>query len=128
MASQLAGQLSQAGFTVWDATEQIGPGDNWAKEIGRALDESDVMVALITKGSLESESMQGNIEYALMSRNFEHRLIPVLVGYVTFVVGKEVPWILLKMNPIYLESTSQGFGEVVSRLREIAQQETNAAC
>ena len=48
LASQLADQLSRAGFSVWDAAKEIAPGDNWAKETGRALDESDVMVAVIT--------------------------------------------------------------------------------
>lgn len=129
LASRLAAELSQAGFAAWDATEHVGPGDNWAREIGRALDESDVMVALITRGSLESEAQRGNIEFALMSKNFEHRLIPVLAGYVTFQAGKDVPWILLRMNPIYLDSTSRGFEEVVNRVREIAaRQESNAPC
>ena len=131
LASQLADQLSQAGFAVWNATEEIAPGDNWAKERGRALDESDVMVALITRGALESEFLRGDIQYGLTSKNFEHRLVPVLVDYVTFVAGKEVPWILLKMNPVYLKSAPrgfEGFEDVVNRVREIAQQETNAPC
>jgi hypothetical protein len=128
LASQLADQLSQAGFTVWNATQEIAPGDNWAKETGRALDEADVMVALITPGALRSESLLGDIRYGLTSNKFEHRLIPVLVRHITFVAGEDVPWILLKMNPVYLESDQQGFDEVVHRVREIAQQETNAPC
>ena len=128
LASQLADQLSQAGFAVWNAAQDIAPGDNWAKEIGRALDESDVMVALITPGSLQSESLRGDIQYGLTSKNFEHRIIPVLVGYATLVAGKDVPWILLKMDPIYVESVSRGFGEVIKRVCEISRQETNAPC
>jgi len=129
----LADQLSQAGFAVWNATQDIAPGDNWAKETGRALDESDVLVALITQGSLKSESLRGDIQHGLTSKKFERRLIPVLVGYAAFVSVRDVPWILLKMNPVYFESASrgsqeQGFREVVNRVREIAKQETNAPC
>ncbi len=128
LATQLADQLSKAGFAVWNPTQEIGPGDNWAKEIGRALDESDVLVALITRGSLKSDSLRGDIQFGLTSKKFEQRLIPVLVHHITFVAGEDVPWILLKMNPVYLESDQQGFDEVVNRVREIAQQETNAPC
>jgi hypothetical protein len=127
LASQLADQLSRAGFAAWDADKEIAPGDNWAKEMGRALDESDVMVAIITPGALQSRSLQGDIQYALTSKRFEHRLIPVLVGFVTFEAGKDVPWILLKMNPVHIDP-SRGFEEVVDRVREIARQETNATC
>jgi hypothetical protein len=128
LASQLSDRLSQAGFVAWDAAKEIAPGDNWAKEIGRALDESDVIVALITPGALQSQSLQGDIQYALTSKHFEHRLVPVLANYVSIEAGKEdVPWILLKMNPIYIEQ-SCGFREVVDRIREIARQETNAPC
>jgi hypothetical protein len=130
LASQLADQLSQAGFSVWDAAKEIAPGDNWAKETGRALDESDVMVAVITRGALQSRFLEGDIQYALTSKRFAHRLVPVLVDYVTFEAGKDVPWILLKMDPVYLSKADQSdkFKAVVDRVREIAQQETNATC
>ena len=128
LASRLADQLAHEGFAVWNAATEVTPGDNWASKIGRALDESDVIVVLITKGALESESLRGDIQYGLVAKKFENRLIPVLVGFVTFTAGKDVPWILLKMDPVYLESTSQEFGEVVSRVREIARHETNAPC
>jgi hypothetical protein len=127
LASQLADQLSHEGFVVWDAAKELAPGDNWAEKIGRALGESDVMVTIITPGSLQSRFLQGDIQYALTSKRFEHRLIPVLVGSTTFEAGKDVPWILLKMNPVYADP-SRGFGEVVDRVREIARQETNAPC
>jgi hypothetical protein len=133
LASQLADQLSQAGFAVWNATQEIAPGDNWAKETGLALDESDLLVALITRGALKSESLRGDIQYGLTSKKFERRLIPVLVGYTTVVVDQDVPWILLRTDPIFIypasrASEEQGFKEVVNRVREIARQETNAPC
>jgi hypothetical protein len=127
LASRLSGELANAGFSVWNPDEQIVPGDNWARQIGKALEESDLMVALFTPGSLDSEYVQGNIEYGLTSRHFEHRLVPVLVGYATFEAGKDVPWILLKMNPVYIQSPAGDFGEVVDRVRNIARQETNVA-
>jgi hypothetical protein len=127
LAARLSAELSHAGFAVWNPDDEIEPGDNWAKKIGEALDTSDLMVVVLTRGALESQSLRGNIQYALTSRNFEHRLIPVLVDFVTFQGGKDVPWILLKLNPVYMASASEGFDAVIGRVRAIAQQETNAA-
>ena len=83
LASQLADQLSQAGFPVWNPAQEMGPGRQLGEGEGRALDESDVMVALITRGSLKSDGSCREI-FSMRSRrsNFEHRLIPVLAGYV----------------------------------------------
>jgi hypothetical protein len=128
LASQLAEQLQRAKFDVWVAARNILPGDNWAKEMGLALEASDVMVALISKRAMPSEPLLRDVQYALTSRNFEGRLIPVLVGYVAAEAGKDVPWILLDLGPIWLESGSEGFDKVVKRIGEVARQETNAPC
>jgi hypothetical protein len=130
LATRLALQLSRAGFPVWYAAEDIAPGDNWAKKMGEALEGSDVMVALITPGALESESLRGDIQYGLTSKKFEQRLVPVLVGFVTFAGGKDVPWILLKMDPVYVESPTGDFEPVIQRITAVVGQEaqqTNAA-
>ncbi len=123
LASSLAMQLARADFRVWYAAEDVGPGDNWAKKIGQALDESDVMIALITPGSLESEALRGDIQYALTEKKFEQRLIPVLVGFATFAAGKDVPWILLKMDPVYVESPAGGFEQVIGRVKAVIGRE-----
>ena len=58
IATRLRGELTEAGFAVWDPAEEISPGDNWAKEMGLALEQSDLMVVLVTRGALESESLR----------------------------------------------------------------------
>jgi hypothetical protein len=47
IARQLAHRLSEAGLKVWFPEDEILPGDNWAKKVGQALEESDLMVVLI---------------------------------------------------------------------------------
>lgn len=104
------------------------PGDNWANVRGKALDESDLFVALITRGALkESESLRAENRFALTSEDFEERLVPVLVHFGNFQAGKDVPWILLRMNPIRIPQPSEGFAEVVDRVRTIAEQQIHAA-
>jgi hypothetical protein len=36
LARQLADQLTRSGFAVWIPEQEIEPGDNWAKKIGKA--------------------------------------------------------------------------------------------
>lgn len=127
LASRLADQLALAGFAVWAADKDISPGENWAAATARALEQADAMVAIITSKALQSQNLSREIQFALTSKQYEHRLVPVLVDYATFEPGTDVPWILLKMNPVYV-GRSSGFEQVVDRIHEIAQQESNAPC
>jgi hypothetical protein len=96
IARSLAEQLSKAGLEVWNAEDEIGPGENWAKKIGKALDESQLMVVLLTPKAMESEWLRQEIEFALGSRKYEGRVFTVFAGPV-LEAGKDVPWILLKL-------------------------------
>ena len=64
LARQLADHLARAGFVVWSPEEEISPGDNWAKKIGKALDDSELMVILLTPKALESDFLRQDIEFA----------------------------------------------------------------
>lgn len=128
LAVRLAADLSAAGLSVWNPEEDVAPGDNPANVRGKALDESDLLVALITRGALdESELLRGEIRYALTSERFAGRLIPVLVEFGTFQAGKDVPWILLKLDPVCVSQPFDGFAEVIDRVRTVAEQQINAA-
>jgi hypothetical protein len=126
LAFRLGDELASAGFAVWYAAKDIDPGDNWAMKIGQALDESDLMVVLVTHRAMEAESLRADIQYALTSKRFEQRIVPVLVG-TEWQIGKEVPWILLTMDPVYIASASDSLAQLISRIRDIAQHEANAA-
>jgi len=125
LARGLASALERAGFSVWNP-ESILPGDNWAMEIGRALETSELMIVLFSKRSRESATVTQEAQYALTSGNYRGRVVPVLVDSVTFAAGAEVPWVLLKMEPIYITSTSPDFNVIVNRIRTLAGAPTNA--
>ena len=78
LARRVAAFLLDAGFTVWDAEQQIFPGDNWAEKIGQALKESSAMVVLLTPEALKSVYVRREIDYALSQKAYSHRLITVL--------------------------------------------------
>ncbi len=118
LAYQLAEQLTGAGFSVWLPDEHISLGDNWAKKVGRALDDAELMVVLLTPKALESDLVRQDIEFALGSRRYEGRVFSVFVGP-TMHAGKDIPWILLKL-PHCQVSSPQDFDEVVKELQSFA--------
>ena len=53
LARTIANKLRNDGFEVWDDS-QLLPGENWAEAMGKALEESDAMVVLLTPNSVNS--------------------------------------------------------------------------
>lgn len=95
LADDLGARLSDAGYAVWRAEEQLLPGENWALKIGKALEESDAMVVLVSPESVRSQSVREEINYALGSPNYAGRVIPVLVRPTA-----EMPWFFRKLNVV----------------------------
>ncbi len=97
LAARICKALADSGLDVWDPDRDLLPGDNWAGEVARALEESEAMVVLLTPAAASSPDVQRNIEYALGAKNFSNRLIPVVVGDLKGFPASEVPWIVRRM-------------------------------
>jgi len=97
VARKLASHLAKAGLETWDPAEALFPGDNWALRIGKALQESDAMVVLISPKSMKSEWVQQELQYALGEPRYKGRLIPVLVK-----PTKDMPWILKRFPTVHI--------------------------
>ena len=79
LASRVCKALADSSLEVADPDREHLPGDNWAGELARALEESEAMVVLFTPAAASSLDVKRNIEYALGSKNYSNRLIPVVV-------------------------------------------------
>ncbi len=122
LASKLASRLSAAGLDVWNAAEEIEPGDNWAMKVGQALEDSDLMLILATPEGLQSEPVKYEIDYALSTKKFQHRLMSVAVGS-----DSDLPWILRKQPIIRLDSVDADIETAVQQIVDLAQRNPNAA-
>jgi hypothetical protein len=100
LARRVADGLHQEGLDVWLTEAEVFPGDNCARKVGQALEESQAMVVLLTPAALDSGWVRQEIEYALGSLNYRQRLIPVLVGEPTPGFMDAVPWILRRLKPV----------------------------
>jgi len=119
LARQVADALRDAGLDVWLAESEIMPGDNWAEKLAEALSHSDAMVVLLTHEALQSTWVRREIEYALGSKAYSRRLVPVLVGSPEALPEESVPWILRRLKMIRLREPcagSQGMQDIAETL------------
>lgn len=104
LADRVREALTDNGLEVSDPRRDHLPGDNWADEVARALEESQAMVVLLTPGPMSPE-VKRNIEYALGSENYSDRLIPVVVGDPKNFPTTVIPWIVRRMPRFELKDT-----------------------
>ena len=114
LALQLASRLKGEGLSVLHPETGIAPGENWAKEIGKALERSEFMVFLLTPGALQADWVRKDVEFALGSKKYEGRVYSVFVGS-TPEAGKEMPWILMKLPHRQVKSV-KNFDEVAKEI------------
>jgi hypothetical protein len=87
--------LTQKGFEVWDPDRQLLPGSNWLIETGRALENADAVVFLLSPDSSRS-ALRYEVEYVIGRPKYENRVIPVRLSR----EGGKFPWILSKLSVI----------------------------
>src|SRR6185312_11075488 len=86
-ASELASQLNRRGFSAWSDAELL-PGDNWATRTGKALQNSEAMVLILSPVWIKSPRLSSDLQYALGSPRYEGRVIGLVIR-----PTKDVPWI-----------------------------------
>ena len=92
-ADAFAKSIHKAGLSVWYDKDKLLLGDNWGLVIGRALEEADAMVVVLSPESVKSPWVRSDINYALGEERFRNRLIPVEVK-----PAPDAPWILREHN------------------------------
>jgi hypothetical protein len=123
LAKKVGKALARAGWDVWDDEQKILPGDNWAQKIGQALEESEAMVVLLTPDALSSSNVRRDIEYALGSKSYNNRLIPVLVCSEESMPVDDFPWIFGHLKMINLKEfgrEEEGISQIAEALRATA--------
>lgn len=116
IAQQLSQYLETQGFQVFDPAVELFPGDNWHLETGKALEAADAMVVLISPEAVRSQSVQGEIQYALGSERFKGRLIPVEVE-----PTQDFPWILRRLHWIRIDNDPAEAGHQLAKILQAAE-------
>lgn len=81
LARRLAADLRQAGRSVWLASDDILPGEQWVEAIGRGLTISGLFVVLITPQAVQSEWVKYEVNLAItLERGLRMEIIPLEVA------------------------------------------------
>jgi len=120
-ARELAEQIRGHGLKVW-SNEAIEAGENFALAAGNALNESNAMVVLVSPQSMRSIYVRHEIDHALTSPRFSHRVIPVVIQQTD-----DIPWILRKFQIIDavhlgLAATAERIANSLAQTREVSGQ------
>ncbi len=124
LARRVAGTLREAGFQVWDYSE-INPVDNWRESLGKALDESNAMVVLLTPNSVHSYNVSHDLNYALGKLEYKGRVISVIANPSQQLSPREIPWVLnlelfQKISLPNLENDEEGLKKIAQALKAVA--------
>ena len=112
LASRIAEGLEGSGLKVWDSDRGLLPGDNWEGEIAHALEESEVMIVFLTPATVRSPHVKREIEYALGTKNYANRLIPLVACDPDLFRSPDVPWSLGRMPCVELEDNETSLPKV----------------
>jgi hypothetical protein len=94
-AKRLSAELGGAGLDVWDADRQLFPGENLGLALGRALEESDAFVVLLSPSAAKSRWLEREVQYAISTERFEDRIFSVLLK-----PTDSYPWILRRLRTL----------------------------
>ena len=108
LAQRVCKALAESGLQVSDPNRDHLRGENWAREVAHALEESEAMVVLLTPAAIGSTAVMRNIDYAIGAKNYSNRLIPVVVGGIDGFPSAEVPWIVRRMPWFELDDDQVG--------------------
>src|SRR6185312_11750278 len=97
LARAIAESVQEAGHEIWFDERELVAGENWALKIGKALEEANAMLVLVSPESMRSPWVQQEISYALGSPNYANRLVPVYAQ-----PTENVPWIFCTLNSVHL--------------------------
>jgi hypothetical protein len=122
LVRQVVKTLKQAGLDVWDDEYDTYPSDNWAEVTGKALEQSDALVVLITPDALDSVIVHRDIGYSLCNIQFEYRVIPVLIGVERSVAAENFGWIIRNLELIIMpawDGQEKGFEKITQALQAL---------
>ncbi|RMG70049.1 MAG: toll/interleukin-1 receptor domain-containing protein [Chloroflexi bacterium] len=121
---QLATDLKNAGFRVWvDRLQGIVTGDEWLAAIGKALENSSALIAVITPEYFTTRYCRDELIYAYLH---DIRIIPIILRPIDFkTIPKNLFWLedihfISFENYAYDEQIyKDGLAAIQDRLRKI---------
>jgi len=96
LVKRIVTALKMQGFQVWDHS-QILLSESLVSAIDKALEESDLVIVLITPQSINSPYVEREISYVLGEKRYKGRVLPVVAASIDELREDQIPWVF-KLN------------------------------
>lgn len=116
--NELADALKEKGYTIFNVNE-VNVGESVIEKIKFALNDSDVLVAIITENFLNSSWAQAELSSAILSTN-SIRVLPVVVGDVF------IPNFLIQFQYRKVDSTKEITKTVLNDIGQLGKIESDS--
>ena len=118
IARKIVNGLHNSGHEIWFDEFELTPGTAWGRDIDNALKACRAMIVLISLASMDSKEVRREIDHALLSRNFAHRVLPVYLA-----PTDDVPWFLRTQKGIHVgKNLSKAISRVKTALDHFSEQ------
>jgi hypothetical protein len=119
LARRMVDGLRESGHEIWFDEFELTPGTGWGREIDKALKDSRAMIVLVSPESMKSKEVRREIEHALLSKNFAHRVLPVYVR-----PTRHVPWFFRSLTGVRVGTApAKAFQQIKVALDRFEEQE-----
>jgi TIR domain len=111
-ARKLRDFLLAHGVPVWFSPHHIRGAQQWQDEIGAALKRCDWFLVLLTPRAVKSLWVKRELNYALIEKRYEGRIVPLLFKDCDF---RSLSWVLPQFQMIDLKSDyADGCGKLMA--------------
>ncbi len=77
-ADELRESLARRGLDVWNP-RLLYPGSNWLLETGRALEQSEAVIFVVSKNTVDSLSLRAEVQFVIGRLKYENRVFVVML-------------------------------------------------
>ena len=115
-AQKLSDILVEQGIPVWFSPKHIRGAQQWQEEIGKALARCDWFMVLLTPNSVKSMWVKRELNYALIEKRYEERILPLLLKKCRY---QDLSWVLPQFQWIdFTNDYERGMKELVGILKK----------
>ena len=93
-ATDLTAVIRRHGIPVWYSQTNILGSQQWLDEIGAALQRCDWFAVVVSPQSAGSMWVKRELSYALVQKQFENKIVPILHQPATVEQIKQLSWLL----------------------------------
>jgi hypothetical protein len=110
LVQKIIGALTINNLDTWVDWKSIPKGEDWEQEIYQGIEESSVLLYIVSPDSVRSEMCRKEVAHAAKNGK---RIIPVIINDVE---ARELPSEISRLNPIYCRQNQDDFSKAIEEI------------